>query len=434
SVAAGAWSRTAPEPLILGAAAAALDGPWRFHTGDDARWSDPGLDDSDWESVDLSASRSAHDPDVGLTRYVPGWQTKGHHGYFGYAWYRIRVPVQAASGIALALCGPFYVDSAYQLFTDGRLQGEAGNFAGSTPAAGNNHLPRRFALPPARGDGMISIAVRVWMPPFMLADPQAGGMHIAPILGTDEGAAACYQSEWREMIDGYAVDAAEALIFVLLALMVCALMPLDRRKSAYLWMAGALVALAIARGNQAVFFWWDFESVHGFEVVTAVLAVPLCLGAWTLAWARWFRLEDRVLAFRVVAPLTVFVMLAQCLRRSWFYGDFPPGFSHFVLICMRTGRWLFALLALLIVFRVAVRAGRERWWSLPPLMLLAVGLHATELVSLHLPGIWFPFGVGVSLSEYAYAGFDVALLGLLLHRLYSLKQPPRPPVTKVTPP
>jgi hypothetical protein len=38
-----------------------------------------------------------------------------------------------------------------------------------------------------------------------------------------------------------------------------------------------------------------------------------------------------------------------------------------------------------------------------------------------VPGIWFPFGVGVSRTEYAYIVFDFLLLALLLHRLYSFR-------------
>jgi hypothetical protein len=40
---------------------------------------------------------------------------------------------------------------------------------------------------------------------------------------------------------------------------------------------------------------------------------------------------------------------------------------------------------------------------------------------LHVPGIWFPFGTGVSRTEYAYAAFDVALFVLLLHRIYTFQ-------------
>ena len=68
----------AAQTIELGEAVVPLDGPWKFHTGDHLQWADPAFDDSTWESVDLKSSARAHDPDVGLTRYVPGWQARGH--------------------------------------------------------------------------------------------------------------------------------------------------------------------------------------------------------------------------------------------------------------------------------------------------------------------------------------------------------------------
>jgi hypothetical protein len=37
----------------------------------------------------------------------------------------------------------------------------------------------------------------------------------------------------------------------------------------------------------------------------------------------------------------------------------------------------------------------------------------------HVPGIWFPWGVGLSLSERASVVFDVPLFILLVRRLWS---------------
>jgi hypothetical protein len=37
--------------FTLGKAVVALNGPWKFHTGDDALWAEPDFDDSSWESV-----------------------------------------------------------------------------------------------------------------------------------------------------------------------------------------------------------------------------------------------------------------------------------------------------------------------------------------------------------------------------------------------
>lgn len=118
--------------------------PGKFHTGDNPLWADPNFDDSTWETVDLTPPPGAHDSDVGLKGYVPGWQATGHRGYFGYAWYRIRVAVDAPQRQTLSLCGPFYTDSVYQVFVDGRLLGSSADLSGPIPVAYNPHLPRIF--------------------------------------------------------------------------------------------------------------------------------------------------------------------------------------------------------------------------------------------------------------------------------------------------
>src|SRR4051812_19059934 len=82
-----------PDPPALRAAAPLLDGVWRFHVGDDPRWADPNVDDSGWETMDLSAPPSSNDGDVGLPNYTKGWGAHGHSGYQGYAWYRRTVTV-----------------------------------------------------------------------------------------------------------------------------------------------------------------------------------------------------------------------------------------------------------------------------------------------------------------------------------------------------
>jgi hypothetical protein len=271
---------TNPVVVTFGQSVVPLNGPWKFQTGDDPRWAEPSFDDSGWETVDLTPAPGAHDSDVGLTSYVPGWQAKAHSGYFGYAWYRIHVSVDAPPGEVLALCGPFYVDSAYQVFVNGQLLGGAGNFSGRTPVAYNMHLPRIFPLPQSfelassENEHSALIAIRVWMGPLTLGLPDAGGIHTAPALGTMAGADSLYQRQWIELIRGYIVDAIEALLFLLLAVMACTMIPLDRSNPAYLWLTAALVLIAFARGNQAVFFWWQFETIQGFELFTIVLFIP----------------------------------------------------------------------------------------------------------------------------------------------------------------
>jgi hypothetical protein len=129
------------------------------------------------------------------------------------------------------------------------------------------------------------------------------------------------------------VDAVEALLFILLAAMTCILIPFDRSNRAYLWLTAALVLIALPRANQAIFFWWQFETVHAFELVTIVLLVPLSLAAWTLAWCNWFRLRDRTWMAAVVAVLTLLYIGSQFLRRSWFYGVFPHWVGAVTYFC-----------------------------------------------------------------------------------------------------
>jgi hypothetical protein len=77
------------EQIRLGDSVAALNGPWKFHVGDfpidpathQPLWSEPGFDDSSWETVDLTPTKGVLDPVSGLSGFVPGWTAKGHAGY-----------------------------------------------------------------------------------------------------------------------------------------------------------------------------------------------------------------------------------------------------------------------------------------------------------------------------------------------------------------
>jgi len=160
--------------VALGQSAVPLYGPWKFTVGDSPidpksgkpLWAEPNFDDSLWETVDLTPKKGASDPISGLSGYVPGWTARGHRGYWGYAWYRIRVQLQATPGDKLALAGPADVDDIYQAFDDGKLVGSFGNFSTSTPTAYYSR-PMMFPLPPwenmsARESTQV-LAFRLWI-------------------------------------------------------------------------------------------------------------------------------------------------------------------------------------------------------------------------------------------------------------------------------
>ena len=414
-----ASAEVTPLAITLGQASTPLTGPWKFQTGDDLRWASADFDDSSWETQDLAPAPGARDNDVGLPGYVPGWAARGHAGYYGYAWYRLRLTVSAPPGETLALAGPLAVDSAYQLYVNGRLLGGVGDFSGSPPAARSNHRPALFASPLGISNtGSIVLAVRTWMGMWPRS-PDGGGMHVAPIIGTGKSVTDQYHLQWLTLFEGYVVDALEGLALILLGLMALSLIPFDRANRSYVWLALALLLLAIHRGNQAVMFLGNFETIHEFELFIIVLAIPLYMGTWLVAWRAWLTLETPTWLAGVIVGLTATYILAAFLTRSWFQSTFPEVVFTDLRYVINCVRYALLITYLWTVYQGARHAGREAWHALPAILILGVGLYSQELAYLGVPGIWFPFGIGLSLSEIAYALFMPLFAALLLRRLWS---------------
>ena len=405
-------------PVSLGEAMVRLSGPWRFKVGDDPRWADPAFDDCAWETADLAAPASATDGDVGLPNYAPGWSARGHAGYHGYAWYRIALSLRTPMDDSLALLGPWAVDSAYQVYANGTLLGGVGNFSGPTPVAYGYHYPTLFALPPMPG-GVVVIAIRVWMGPWGSPLPGAGGIHIAPAIGERHAVAAQYHLQWLQIFAGYVVDAIPALFFFLAALAVLCLQPFDRGGRTYPWLAAALTLSGIQRGNQAFFFWLRIETIREFIIFIIAVTGSLCLAAWMMAWRAWFEVKTAWLP-RAIAVLTLVLFVAQLLARPWL---FDATFPHFVGIAVHelitTVRLAFLLIFVLIACEGMRRPGPGGWHALPAVLAIGAVLFTPELAAVRVPGIWFPWGVGLSLSECASVAFVLLLFTLVLRRLWS---------------
>jgi hypothetical protein len=74
-------------------------------------------------------------------------------------------------------------------------------------------------------------------------------------------------------------------------------------------------------------------------------------------------------------------------------------------------------LSLLIVVIALGYPRKATWAALITMLAGSVSIFARELHQLGVPGIWFPYGVGLSLSECANAAFGVLLFIYLLQRL-----------------
>jgi hypothetical protein len=426
-VASHAVSSTPTTHVTLGQSLVELKGPWKFHIGDNPHWADPDFDDSQWESVQLAPKSVSFDPITGVSGYVPGWTAEGHPGYWGYAWYRIRVQVDARPGENLALVSTANVDDIYQVFVNGRLLGSFGKFPGNgqTPVTYYSQ-PMIFPLPPAQTTGpeTLVLAFRVWMGANdLVLAPDAGGFHNAPLLGQVDAATATYRLGTLQYVRTYGTNAIEAALFVLLAAMACSLVLLDRYDPVYWWLAGVFLLTAVLAAFTCLSAWTQHISITVSSIGTDVILTPLIMGGWVMVWWTWFRLRRPSWMPIVIAVLTLLYALTEAFGEDLFANLMPlPASSAFHLASVVI-RVLFLLPLVLIVIWGVRERGWDGWLALPAVVLVAIAQFQTDLSVLHVRVFWFPFGARIGLAQIAYATLVAVLFVLLIRRLLlSLRQ------------
>ena len=434
--------------VTLGQSAVPLYGPWRFTVGDSPidpktgqpLWAEPDFDDSKWEAVDLTPKDGASSSIGGLSGYVPGWTAKGHPGYFGYAWYRIRVQVRARHGERLAVAGPANVDDAYQLFDNGALAGHFGDFTGDKPVVyaaqpkmfplaqlGSNEAitgEDKTGLERAGQGGTISadstrvLAFRLWMEPYTLTmDPEVGGMHSAPVLGEAGAVAAGYQMRWLELIRAYASSVALALLFGLLSVLAFSLILFDRSDRVYLWMGTLFLLIAFSSVLSIIQSWTELLNSSMINLLRNGLAQPLISAAWVMVFWVWFGLKRPPWMPRLTAVLTLLLGISFILGDEDFYGLVPHGVAvQFVTVTLAL-RVLFFALLLWVVVKGIRQQGVEGWLVLPVAVLWGVSAFRQQLGLLHIRTSWHPFGAQVTLSTFSNLLVAVVIALLLLRRL-----------------
>jgi hypothetical protein len=388
-----------------------LNGPWKFTVGDNMQYARSDYDDSRWESVDLSALPGAHDDDVGLSGYIPGWTSKGYSNYAGYAWYRLKVPLDSLPENDLAFAAPSAVDDAYQLFINGSLAGSAGNFNGTVPVV-YSIQPRMFLLPEdVKKEKNCTIAFRVWMSPASLG-ADAGGIHIAPALGEKTHIEKKYMFQWAQTIKGYIVEVVLPLMFILLAITMYLLNRNRNPAQSCKWFITALVLTGLMRLNQAVFYWFQIENAHQSDIIGPVILKSLVLGSWLMAWREWFDLHQPKWMPKIIAILTLLYMAAQLFGLSWVSN--AKIHAQFLSVADYI-RLLMLALMLFTLGQGIHKNGAKDLLVLLAALLLSIALFPKEVSALHLiPGIWFPYGVGVSRGQFFYAVFVFVMYGIFI--------------------
>jgi len=411
------------EHLQLGQSAIPLYGPWKFSVGDSPLnpatgqplWADPGFDDSQWEDMDLTPESGALNPISGVSGYVPGWTARGHAGYWGFAWYRLRVQIDSSAGAQLAIAGP-QIDDAYQFFDNGTMVGHFGDFASNPPQI-YYAQPVMIPLLPSQ-NGTRLLAVRVWMQPSTLYQGSTvGGIVSAPTIGETSTIALVQHLHVDEITRAYLWQPIEALLLGLLGLLALSLSLFDRSDRVYLWIGGLLLLAAID-ATSGSFATWSTLIHARYDVISHDFVLfALEYAGWVMIWRVWFRQRRPAWLPWALIPLTVALGISQALAENFFPALAASQFTtigHSVSLLVRL---LLASFLLLIVVQAIRDQGVEGWLALPPVLLASSAEFSHELKQLGLPVAWFPFGIQMNLAVASRLLLVMVLTILLLRRL-----------------
>jgi hypothetical protein len=237
------------EPMVV------LNGTWRFHPGDDARWAELGFDDSHWS----------------LLRGDKDWGSQGFPGLTGYGWYRAKLLIPAGAPVQwlFILSGSIMTD--YQVFADGKM------LEGCSARSITSLYLRRNVSCPLGNTGEVPahtvvLAIRVWHWPHW-AGYVPGGLQGRLRVGGARPIRwwGAFQSGWTFLY--CAKSDVLALLYGLAGISALGLFLLRRREREYLWF-GAYSVLYCA---QTCFETWTAFNPFGIkahDLVANLIYVP----------------------------------------------------------------------------------------------------------------------------------------------------------------
>jgi Stage II sporulation protein E (SpoIIE) len=381
-------------PVTLGQSVVALNGPWKFHVGDNPRWSDPEFDDTAWETMDLRPTPQTAVPGISLAGFVTGWQARGHPGYAGFAWYRLRVRISGASG-PLTLLGPAWFEGGYQIFANGRLIGSFGDFTRQPPELYYPN-PASFTVPASdfeqSPNGTVLIAFRFYTPAEALVSPVMGGMHVPPRIGLPSAASAVFHVEWETEYRRLSSALATALVYFFFALLIAMIFAFSRADKILLWPLAACIFNMIFTG--LVFStnaqWLTYVRLQALIDFASVLGWYM----WMLAWWAYFGLQRKRWLFTTIVAVgildllqTEFFDLAQLLERP----------LHGLMVAKSVGAFAEGVILLPITAAIAFLGWRgpakSRWPLYLALFFFALPDFAPIMSLLHMRTNWLFLGV-----------------------------------------
>jgi phosphoserine phosphatase RsbU/P len=381
-----------------------LDGQWRFHTGDDLQWGEPGFNDSDWPTVALSQSLVEQGIDT----------------YTGYAWYRLKIEPQQlaqlssfASGQPLSLLISSYSVGQLDVFVNGA---EAGHTKGMTESPSEYQSPPFVAQLNPAGSGATVIAIRTWAGPrTTISRGLLRRVEIGAANDMAERHAMTIGRQWNEFVISNLVV---AFLFICVAGLGGFLYLAQRHHPEYLWLA--LLCLSVAAGGAA-------DSAFGLAMMPLSIYHILTMFSGRIFMA--ITLEF-VLHFtgtksrRFVRGVQIGVLLVP------FLSFIRPIIMYQVLSV--ASEVLFCGLVIVLLFH-AWRAGKiEAGVMLLPFFLAATADSANTVLDFAATRHWLPdqfashrfylgpieFGIGT----VAYTVFLGSLIAVILYRFVRISQ------------
>ncbi len=203
---------------------------------------------------------------------------------------------------------------------------------------------------------------------------------------------------------GYIVEVIEPIAMLAVIGLAFACWSRSSRKSFLIFASIALAVMAARRLNNAIVAWTDLMDLNTYAWLASVMWVPI-LAVWTLAWNRWC-----VRSWRSIDVLAVVLAVAATIGLVIHSASVTSG--------SRLGS-----LALFVVIGVRlIHNGPMRILALVTLASIIASLFGGELLdTIGVPGIWFPFGIGVSRTQYVYA-IAIPLLAFLIVRTLPSKE------------
>jgi len=391
------------QPVTPVAGRMLLDGPWRFHLGDDPAWMNPDFDDAAWDKVTLSMPINEQGIDT----------------YSGYAWYRLRLTPQQLVQIGDQPGGPppqllFFPYSVGQLAIS--INGvEVAHSRGMTekPAmyyAAPLSVPISSRLP----DGSVELAVRTWA-----SSPVSHGLLGSVQLGAREHIAEAYELALDRQWNGRALAAILAsFLFLCVAGLGATLYLAQRNHPEYLWISVLCLSVTL-RGSLEASLSLALISVFTFSLI----------GNWT-GWL--FMVSTLEFVYRFTASrrrrLVRGAQITALIVPIALFTHWNP-LSEYITVAFEV---VFLSIVVMLLFSAWRKGRREAGVMLIPFFLAAVGDSGDSVLQLAIEQHWVaerysphPHHLGpveYSNSTVAYLLFLASLIAVILYRFIRVSQ------------